>query len=130
MKTIAINSTEHDFRKENLVGVKGKHGIYDKYKCLKCGLIGYSYQLGKISFRSSYSDRKINKCKGNEKPVKKVRVIKCEAVGKMFANLTPGSVHDVVPTPKDQPDNLAGVWVMGVDRPVKLLVREYEVVDE
>jgi len=130
MKRVKIEETNHEFRKQNLVGIQNKKGIYDVYKCSGCGLQGKSYKLGTIEFVNSISERRIYQCKAvqPENPVK-VRITECAAVGALFANITPGSVHDVVTAPDGEPDNLLGVWVMGIGRPVKILKGEFEIVE-
>jgi len=55
----------------------------------------------------------------------KIKIIECYAVGDAFANMTPNSIHEVLPTPKDDENEDLGVWVMGVGEPVKLLAREF-----
>lgn len=57
----------------------------------------------------------------------KIRIINCTAVGPQFENLTPGSIHEVIPAPKGENNN-RGWWVMGVGEPVKVLTHEAKVV--
>jgi hypothetical protein len=61
---------------------------------------------------------------------KRIRVINCEAFGKIFDNLTPNSEHDVIRESgtkgKGRAKIPSGVYVMGVGEEVKLLVGEYE----
>jgi hypothetical protein len=117
--------TTHDFEKQNLVTVRDRTGMYDLYKCTACGLTGKSYGIGGDITVSDRIKSASPKCPKVAAP-KRIRITECRASGRVFANLTPGSEHTVVPAPEDQPDNLAGVWVMGVGEPVKVLVREYE----
>ena len=60
---------------------------------------------------------------------KQIKVTECRAYGPQFANLTPGSVHDVIPAPPGY-ENSGGVWVEGVGEPVKLLDGEYMRVED
>lgn len=57
----------------------------------------------------------------------KIKITFCNAQGGQFANLTPGSEHEVIDPPKGHKNDNRGVWVMGVGEPVKVLKREYEV---
>lgn len=122
--TIHISQSGHDFEKTNLVTLRGG---YDNLKCKLCGLKARRQRLdGTALVSSSYSHSKANNCP-NQKPVEssRVRVIRCGAFGKIFSNLTPGSEHNVVPTPKGERAG-GGVWVMGVGEPVKLINGEFE----
>ena len=58
--------------------------------------------------------------------MERIKVIKCNAVGENFLNLTPGSEHETVPAPEKY-GHLSGVWVMGLNEPVRLLKGEYKV---
>ena len=58
----------------------------------------------------------------------KIKITKCEAFGKHFDNLTPGSIHEVIDCPFLDEGEIEGVWVMGVGEPVKVLTNEYETV--
>lgn len=44
-----------------------------------------------------------------------------------YSNLTPGSIHPLITPPKGEADNFQdkGVWVQGVDRPVKLTFKDF-----
>ncbi len=130
MKRVKIEQTEHEFSKQNLVGIQGRRGIYDVLKCKNCGIQGKSYKLGTIEFVKSFPESKLYKCKAikHKKPVK-IKITECLAMGALFANITPGSIHDVVNAPAGEPDNLLGVWVMGVGKPVKILSGEFEVLE-
>ena len=37
---------EHSWRKENLVTISDKHGIYDKYRCTECGVTAKRFGFG------------------------------------------------------------------------------------
>jgi len=122
MITVDRSKTNHDLEKQNLVTQFDKLGQYDVYKCSLCGLTGKAYTFTEISF-SSKSSKKIYSCPKAVK-IEKIRITNCQANGKVFDNLTPGSVHVVVPPPEGY-DNSRGVWVMGVGEPVKVLFGEY-----
>lgn len=119
----------HDWEKVNQVGKKNRRGIYDEFRCKHCGLKGKSYTLGLLEI-AERDRKKAAMCKGARKLAKSyVKVIRCEACGKAFANLTPGSIHKVVPSP-DGEKSSRGEWVMGVGEPVLLLFGEFSYTDE
>ncbi|WP_071122736.1 hypothetical protein [Prevotellamassilia timonensis] len=119
----------HDWEKVNQVGKKNRRGIYDEFRCKHCGLRGKSYTLGLLEI-AERDRKKAAMCKGARKCAKSyVKVIRCDACGKAFANLTPGSIHKVVPSPNGK-DNSRGEWVMGVGEPVLLLFGEFSYTDE
>lgn len=119
----------HDWEKVNQVGKKNRRGIYDEFRCKHCGLRGKSYTLGLLEI-AERDRKKAAMCKGARKCAKSyVKVIRCDACGKVFANLTPGSIHKVVPSPNGK-DNSRGEWVMGVGEPVLLLFGEFSYTDE
>lgn len=119
----------HDWEKVNQVGKKNRRGIYDEFRCKHCGLRGKSYTLGLLEI-AERDRKKAAMCKGARKCAKSyVKVIRCDAWGKAFANLTPGSIHKVVPSPNGK-DNSRGEWVMGVGEPVLLLFGEFSYTDE
>ena len=59
------------------------------------------------------------------KKMGKIKITQMQAVGKAFANLTPGSEHAVVNPPKGQKNGERGLWVMGVGEPVLVLFHEF-----
>jgi hypothetical protein len=61
---------------------------------------------------------------------RKIEIIQVNANGPQFANLTPGSVHEVIEPPLGGMNDVSGVWVMGVNEPVLVLFREYEYLEE
>jgi hypothetical protein len=122
MAKVDMNSTNHIFIKENLVTISSPKGSYDIFKCENCGLKGKSYQIGIITVDGRQKN-KTNNCTGS-KQSQKIEITNCRAVGKAFANLTPGSSHDVIDPPQGQ-NNDRGVWVMGVGEPVKVLFGEF-----
>lgn len=119
----------HDWEKVNHVGKEDRRGIYDEFRCKLCGLRGKSYTLGLLEI-AERDRKKAAMCKGARKFAKSyVKVIRCDACGKAFANLTPGSIHKVVPSP-DGEKSSRGEWVMGVGEPVLLLFGEFSYTDE
>jgi hypothetical protein len=58
----------------------------------------------------------------------KIKINHCGACGPQFENLTDGSIHEVIPTPKGESDR-RGWWVMGVGEPVLVLTREASIVE-
>ena len=69
----------------------------------------------------------IKKMEKTTKKQRSIRVVKCNAYGPQFTNLTPGSIHVVINPPIGE-KNKGGVWVMGNGEPVKLLSGEFEYV--
>ena len=59
--------------------------------------------------------------------MKRIKITKCDAFGKAFENLTPGSEHDVI-SPPETHKNDTGTWVMGVGEPVKVLPSEFKII--
>ena len=116
----------HKWRKVNLVTKSGRGGGYDQYQCEYCGCVGKSYRLGMISIPQRHA-YKASLCK--KQPAHgRLKVIKCGAFGEEFANLTPGSIHDIVLPPAGE-SNERGKWVKGVSEPVLLLWGEFELLD-
>lgn len=61
----------------------------------------------------------------------KIEIIECDMARKseIFANLKPGTQHEVIDRPEDvriHKDDLPGVWVIGVAMPVLVLDGEYK----
>lgn len=56
----------------------------------------------------------------------RVRIIRVNSPGTIFANLTPGSVHDIIQPPadyiKEWPNTADAVWVEGNPGPVRIFV--------
>lgn len=91
--------------------------------------LGKSYTLGLLEI-AERDRKKAAMCEGARKFAKSyVKVIRCNACGKAFGNLTPGSIHKVVPPPNGE-KNSRGEWVMGVGEPVLLLFGEFSYTDE
>ncbi|WP_028526140.1 hypothetical protein [Runella limosa] len=57
----------------------------------------------------------------------KIKIRRVNAVGEQFKDLTPNSIHDIIPTPK-QYEHLDGVWVWGKTEAVRILPKEYDYV--
>lgn len=124
MSRLDMASTNHKLEKQNLITKKNKLGLYDEYKCTKCGLRGKRYTLGEdLVVDGRFSSAKAGDCPDAGMPAK-IKITHCLAYGKVFVNLTPGSIHEVVSPPKGR-NNKNGVWVMGVGEPVKVLFREF-----
>lgn len=116
----------HKWVKQNLVTKKDRKGLYDHYKCEYCGIEGKSYSMGRIEVPDRYANKQAI-CHGAPKH-KKVKVLRCNAVGSVFDNLKPGSIHDIV-APPDGEDRKRGEWVMGVGDKVLLLYSEFNYAD-
>lgn len=58
------------------------------------------------------------------KEKKRIRITRCEGVGRIFGNITSGSEHVAIDPPAGK-DDKRGVWVMGVGEPVLVLHREF-----
>ena len=126
--TYNINLKEggHTWEKQNLVTVATKKGGHDVLKCKHCGIQGNTSSLWTIKLKGSYSHDKVYNCPGNH-GAKRIKITECGAVGKVFANLTPGSEHDVI-APPEAYKNDKGTWVMGVGEPVKVLPNEFKII--
>lgn len=122
MKTVDIRAGGHSWEKQNLMTVFKAGKACDIYKCTQCGLTGKSIQLGQITIRES-DLKKAVRCKGIA-PEKSLKVVSCNASGKQFAGLTPGSMHAIVKPPSGENNN-RGEWVMGATEPVMLIFGEF-----
>ena len=112
----------HQFEKINLVTKHDRNGVYDLYKCKFCGLEGKSYRFETIRFRNRYLE-KAKQCP-KRPAAKKIKIIRVYAYGDQFTNITPGSVHEIIPPPKGY-NNKNGEWIMGKTEPVLVLFREF-----
>ena len=122
---IRTNFTEggHDWKKTNLVTLQSKGGSqYDLYRCSCCGLEAKMYRFKELVVDERYR-RKLVRCSGM-KESRQLQIIHCRAVGSQFANLTPGSIHDIIDPPEGY-NRERGEWVMGVGEPVKVLCGEF-----
>tara|TARA_R110000868_G_scaffold74337_13_gene215007 strand:+ start:2145 stop:2435 length:291 start_codon:yes stop_codon:yes gene_type:complete len=89
---------------------------------------GKRYGFESVEVSENYKQQNVNLCpKAKEVIVeaKRVRVTRCTAAGKVFENMTSGSVHDIVDPPVGQRADTRGIWVMGVGEPIKLLNNEF-----
>ena len=121
MKTVDLSYGGHRWEKQNLMTL-GKTRTYDLYKCACCSIEGKSYRLGYITVPERYA-KKLDKCKTKKNHVQ-LKVIRCGAFGPEFANLTPGSIHDIIKPPEGESNDL-GEWVQETTEPVLLLAGEY-----
>lgn len=117
-----FNQGGHSWEKTNLVTREGKQ-LYDTYQCRLCGLKAKIVSFGVLQI-SDRSRKKFELCSGRKRATQ-IRIIECVAVGSQFANLIPGSIHDIIDPPAGY-DNKGGQWVMGVGEPVKVLFSEFE----
>lgn len=85
------------------------------------------YRFNELVVDERYRN-KLAHCSGIGK-LNRIQIIKCMAVGAQFANLTPGSVHDIIEPPEGY-DRKRGEWVMGVSGPVKVLFDEFRYIKE
>lgn len=116
----------HKWEKINLVTKKDRKGLYDHYKCKYCGIEGKSYAIGTIEVPDRYRDKQAL-CPNAPKHTK-LKVLRCNAAGNVFANLIPGSVHEIIEPPL-LGNRERGEWVMGVGEPVLLLYEEFAYID-
>jgi hypothetical protein len=59
----------------------------------------------------------------------KVKIRKVNGFSPEFSNLVEGSIHETLEPPK-RFRKLSGVWVMGVNEPIRLLPGEYTILDD
>lgn len=128
MQIFELSYGGHQWEKQNLTTL-GINKTYDLYKCKCCGIKGKSYHLGYITVREC-DVKKMAKCCGKKRnrPTR-LKVTRCNAFGKEFSQLIPGSIHDIISPPQGE-DNSRGEWVQGVSEPVLLLSGEYEYLEE
>jgi len=117
----------HAWEKVNLVTRMAKEGGYDVLKCKHCGIQGKTSSLTSIMLKGSYSHDKVYNCPNNHKATK-IQITICTALGTVFENLTPGSIHDVI-APPPMYSNDKGTWVMGNGEPVKILPHEFKILN-
>jgi hypothetical protein len=122
-----IETSGHEWDKKNLVSITKNGGIYDEMVCKNCKMEGRRYGFITVEVPETYKVADVHDCP-KAKPIEVpeiVMVTRCTALGNIFGNLTPGTVHDVVEPPTGEKNDRKGVWVMGVGQPVKLLVGEF-----
>lgn len=133
MTAISLRSTNHKFRKTNLVTIIKGGKSYDEMKCELCGVVGRRYGIAETV---AIDDKKTDYVTCPKAEIvayiaQKVEIVQCTAVGEQFSNLKPGSQHTTVPAPiGKEHHNHRGVWVQGVDEPVLLLHGEYKILDK
>lgn len=138
---IRFAATTHEFGKQNMVTIRDRAGYHDKYKCELCGLEGKRFGLD--DHVTIAGNRKASNDCPNAKPeakpktpsVTRIRITNCGALGPQFANLTEGSEHKVVATPKTQQgkneNGDRGYWVLGAENEKVLVLHgEYKVVKD
>lgn len=65
----------HEFHKVNSVTKTSRKGMYDEYKCLKCGIEGKRYGISDyLTLPDSVSDKKINECTGLPDNLKRTKL--------------------------------------------------------
>jgi hypothetical protein len=122
-----IKTSQHVWEKQNLVTKATRKGLFDEMVCENCGMKGRRYGFETVEVSESYKIESVNFCPKAKKPKipKIVKVTYCRAHGRVFENITPNSIHDVVEPPKGYKNDHTGVWVMGVGEPVKLITGEF-----
>lgn len=128
MQQSNIKSSRHDWEKKNLVTLSKGNQHYDEMVCLNCGMKGKRFGFTEVEVSDRYKKENVECCPNavKEQIPEKVKITHCNAQGGAFANLIPGSEHEVVIPPKGYKNDHTGVWVMGVGEPVKLLSNEFE----
>lgn len=124
MYSVNINMSGHDFDKINIVTIHSRNGGYDKVKCKNCGLTAKRYSLDTVLVSDNIPKIKAEFCQKQAKE-EYIKITRFTGCGAVFANLVDGSVHKVISIPEGEKDDGRGVWVMGVDEPVKVLNREF-----
>ena len=122
-----IKTSGHVWEKQNLVTINSRGKMYDQMVCKNCGMKGRRYGFTAVEVSENYKFENVHRCP-KAKAIKlpeKVKVIRCTANGKAFSNLLPDTIHEVVTPPNGYKNDHTGVWVMGVEEPVKLLTGEF-----
>lgn len=122
-----IKTSQHVWEKKNLVTVNRHGKMFDEMVCKNCKMKGRRYGFEYVEVSEKYKFDNVHLCPKAE-PIEipiKVKVTRCNAYGKVFSNLLPGSEHDVLTPPTGYKNDHEGVWVMGVGEPVKLLPGEF-----
>lgn len=130
MFNVHIKESNHHWIKRNLVTITNGRQHYDQVECSQCHMKGKRYSLTHVEVSERYKKDNVFNCKNAPKVMtQKIRIKRCNAGGKQFANLTDGSEHLVISPPDGYENDHRGVWVMGVGEPVKVLSHEFEVID-
>ena len=130
MYHVNVKESQHVFEKKNLVTISGRKGGFDEKVCKYCGIKGKQYALESIQIIENYKRDNAFLCPKAPKIEKpnQIKITNCRAFGRVFANITPNSIHIVVPAPKGEKEDNRGFWVMGIGDPVKVLNNEFVVV--
>ena len=121
-----IKTSNHNWEKQNLVTISRRGKTFDEMVCKNCRMKGKRYGFINVEVSEKYKLENVNLCpKSTHKIPETVKVTNCEAFGKRFSNLIPGSIHAVVEPPNGYLNDHTGVWVMGVGERVKLLTGEF-----
>lgn len=126
-----IKESRHDWDKKNLVTLRDRKGHYDEVVCKNCGIRGRRYNFDTVAIPENFKKENAFLCPKAPDfiiPVK-VKVIFCTATGGAFKNAIPNSEHLVTTPPEGYKNDHTGVWIMGVDEPIKLLANEFEVIE-
>lgn len=131
MKNVPFDNWLHDWEKTNLVtDKKGR----DHYKCKNCGTIGIRIGVNRwLDIPSSTKFMITEYCIHQDDPyIGKWIVTKgCIAVGTEFRKLQKDGLETlIIEPPKDYYNGKGGIWVMGLNEPVKLLWDEFIWLDD
>lgn len=130
MKSSDIRTSNHVWEKQNLVTVTRQGKMYDEMVCKNCGMKGKRFGFETVEVSGKYKTQNVNQCpKSKVELPDKIKITLCTASGRQFGNLVTGSIHEVVTPPDGYKNDHTGVWVMGVDEPVKVLSNEFIKVD-
>jgi len=128
---INLEEGNHNWHKVNMITITKNKQMYDKYKCLKCGITGKRHGLSdSIVIDGNPNKDKVNNCiEETGINYTNIKITNCKAIGKAFSNLLPDSIHLIIPPPIEYKDkyknDYSGVWVMGVGEPVRVLKEEF-----
>ena len=129
---ISIATSRHEWIKKNLVTLNKNGKYFDEVVCSACGMKGKRYNFTQVEVDGRYKKTHVQLCPKAKDFVTpdKIKITFCSAQGpnNQFANLIPESVHNIITPPKGYLNDRAGVWVMGIGEPVRVLAREFEVV--
>lgn len=125
---INLENRLHDWEKQNSVTQTDKFGMYDLLQCRHCEIKAKRYGLQEHVFtQGKVSGGLASNCTPREDTFIGIRiqVRECSAKGPAFKNITPKSIHRIVPAPKNYVNGGTGCWVMGTGEPVMLLWDEF-----
>lgn len=105
---------------------------YDLMRCKQCGLEGRQYTHENcVTVLRKYSEKQIHLCNlelpNTVDPFlnQNIQITKCNAFGAVYNNCKPKSFHKVVAPPFGHRNGDRGVFVKGVDGPVKVFFDEF-----